>query len=148
MIWVPGGDNRPYKVRSTLGEKAQSKYYIRRGSNSVIANQQEERLLLEMAKRIPFDDRVNHHAKVEDLSFGLIRTFLDEIKSDLAREAAHMPLAELAQQMRIAAGPPEALLPLNVGLLFFSEKPETYFRGATTDLVVYHDASGKKFTEK
>jgi ATP-dependent DNA helicase RecG len=147
-IWVPGGDNRPYKVPSTLGAKGQNRYYVRRGSSSVIANQQEERLLLEMAKRIPFDDRVNHHSKIEDLSFGLIRSFLEEIKSDLAKEAAHMPLSELAQQMRIAGGPSEAMLPLNVGLLFFSERPDKYFPGAKTDLVIHQDRSGTVFTEK
>lgn len=148
VIWVPGGDNRPYKVPSTLGAKGQHRYYVRRGSSSVIANQQEERLLLEMAKRIPFDDRVNHHSKIEDLSFGLIRSFLEEIKSDLAKEAAHMPLSELAQQMRIAGGPTEALLPLNVGLLFFSEKPDKFFPGAKTDIVIHQDKSGTVFSEK
>ncbi|MBX3252898.1 MAG: putative DNA binding domain-containing protein [Chitinophagaceae bacterium] len=147
-IWVPGGDNRPYKVPSTLGAKGQHRYYVRRGSSAVIANQQEELLLLEMAKRIPFDDRANHHSKIEGLNFGLIRSFLEEIKSDLAKEVAHMPLSELAQQMRIAGGPPEALLPLNVGLLFFSDKPDKYFPGAKTDLVIHQDKSGTVFTEK
>ena len=148
VIWIPGGDNRPYKVPTTLGAKGQHRYYVRRGSSSVIANQQEERLLLEMAKRIPFDDRINHHAKIEQFSFGVIRSFLGEIKSELAKEATHMSLPELAQQMHIASGPPEALLPLNVGLLFFSEKPEKYFRGAKADVVIHQDNSGTVFTEK
>lgn len=148
VIWVPGGDNRPYKAPSTLGEKGQKRYYVRRTSNSVLANPQEEQLLLDMAKRIPFDDRVNHHASVNDLSFALIREFLEEVKSDLRKEATKMPLPDLAIQMRIASGPPEALLPLNAGLLFFSENPEKYFRGAITELVMYQDNSGKEFTEK
>src|SRR5690606_617689 len=54
----------------------------------------------------------------------------------------------LAQQMRIAGGPHEALLPLNVGLLFFSEQPDKYFPGAKTDLVIHQDKSGTVFTEK
>ncbi|HEX7844421.1 MAG TPA: ATP-binding protein, partial [Chitinophagaceae bacterium] len=37
VIWIPGGDNRPYKVPSTLGAKGQHRYYVRRGSSSVIA---------------------------------------------------------------------------------------------------------------
>ncbi len=147
VIWVPGGDNRPYKAPSTLGEKGQHRYYVRRGSNSVQANGQEEQLLLEMAKRIPFDDRVAHHVPLTALNFGLIREFLEEIKSDLAKEAAHMPLPELAQQMRITGGPPEALLPINAGLLFFSEKPEAFFPGARTDVVLYKNEKGKDFTE-
>lgn len=148
VIWAPGGDNRPYKAPATLGEKGQHRYYIRRGSSSVVANQQEERLLLEMAKRIPFDDRVNHQANIGQLSLGVIRSFLQEIKSELWDESVRMPLAELAQQMRIAAGPPEAIHPLNVGLLFFSEQPDVHFRGARTEVVLYEDISGIQFTEK
>ncbi len=147
-IWVPGGDNRPYKVPSTLGAKGQSKYYVRRGSNSVAANPQEEQLLLEMSKRIPFDDRVNHHAKIDHLNFGTIRAFLEEIKSDLLKEATHMSLPELAQQMKIANGPPEALLPINVGLLFFTETPEKHFPGVKTDIVIHEGNTGTVFTEK
>jgi ATP-dependent DNA helicase RecG len=148
VIWVPGGDNRPYKVPVKLGLKGQNRYYVRRGSSSVLANQEEERLLFDIAKRIPFDDRVNHQAKIEDLSFGLIRSFVEEIRSDLAKEVAYMSLSELAQQMRISGGPPEYLLPLNVGLLFFSENPEKYFPGAKTELVIYEDQYGTVFSEK
>lgn len=148
VVWVPGGDNRPYKAPSTLGQKGQKRYYVRRTSNTVLANQQEETLLLEMAKRIPFDDRVNHHAAINDLSFSLIREFLEEVKSDLRNEAAHMSLPDLALQMHIASGPPEALLPLNAGILFFSEKPEQFFRGAITEVVIYENESGKQFSEK
>ena len=38
VIWVPGGTERPYKAPSTLGEKGQKRYYIRKGSVSKIAN--------------------------------------------------------------------------------------------------------------
>ena len=147
-IWVPGGDNRPYKAPTTLGEKGQKRYYIRRGSTTVLANQQEEQLLLEIAKRVPFDDQVNHQASINDLDFGLIRDFLEEVNSDLRVEATRMSLADVAIQMRIASGPPEGLLPLNVGLLFFSRKPELFFRGAVTEVVIYEDSTGKEFVEK
>lgn len=149
VIWIPGGDNRPYKAPSKYGIKdALRKYYVRRNSVTKQANEQEEHLLFEMAKKIPFDDRVNHHASIEDLSFNLIRGFLEEVKSDLRTEAIKMPLQDLALQMRIASGPSEALFPLNVGLLFFSEKPHLFFRGATTEFIIYSDHSGKNFTEK
>jgi len=151
VIWVPGGDNRPYKAPSTLGEKGdkgQKRYFVRRGSNSVIANEKEESLLLEMAKKIPFDDRINHHASVNDLSFSLMRDFLEDVKSDLRKDAPSMSVVDLAQQMRIVGGPPEALLPINAGLLFFSDEPERFFRGAFTEVISYSDFSGKRFTEK
>lgn len=148
VIWVPGGDNRPYKSPTTLGEKGQKRYYVRRGSSSVLANQTEEEILLDLAKKIPFDDRVNHHASIDDLSFSLIREFLEEVKSDLRKEITKLTLEELAQQMRICNGPLEALLPINAGLLFFSERPDKFFRGAVTEVVVYKDKSGKDFIEK
>lgn len=148
VIWAPGGDNRPYRAPSTLGAKGQHRYYVRRGSVTVPANEKEERKLLELAKRIPFDDRVAHAASIEDLDFGLIRSFLDEVKSDLRHEAARIPLPQLAEQMRISGGPTEAPLPLNVGLLFFTPRPDRWFRGATTDVVFYESENGRKFTEK
>ena len=149
VIWVPGGDNRPYKCPLKLGVKeAQRKYFVRRNSVTKQANHQEEQLLLEMAKKIPFDDRVNHNATIDDLNFGLIRGFLEEVKSDLRNEAIKMPLKDLAVQMHIATGPAEALFPLNVGLLFFNEAPHQFFRGAVTEFIIYSDNSGKSFTEK
>lgn len=149
VIWVPGGDNRPYKAPVKYGVKdSPKKHFVRRGSVTKQANQQEETLLYEMAKKIPFDDRVNHHASVDDLSFNLIRGFLEEVKSDLRTEAIKMSLKDLAVQMHIASGPSEALFPLNVGLLFFNESPHKFFRGATTEFIIYPDDSGKGFIEK
>ena len=109
IIWVPGGDNRPYKCPVKFGTKdSQRRYYVRRNSVTKLANHQEEQLLLEMAKKVPFDDRVNHNATIDDLNFGLIRGFLEEVKSDLRTEAIKMPLKDLAVQMHIATGPAEA----------------------------------------
>ena len=50
--------------------------------------------------------------------------------------------------MRIARGPSENILPLNVGLLFFSEHPELHFPGAQTEIVIYTDKTGSEFSEK
>ncbi len=119
IIWVPGGDNRPYKAPVTLGERSQKTYYVRRGATSARANATEERRLVELAAKVPFDDRVNHHAQVEDLSLPLIQGFLQEVNSDLYGESTRLSLAELGQQMRIVQGPSEYLKPLHIGLLLF-----------------------------
>lgn len=129
-----------------MGSKGQYRYYVRRGSNSVLAKQEDKRLLLELAKKIPFDDRINHQASVDQISLGVIRSFLQEIKSGLADEAARMPLADLSVQMRIASGPREDIHPLNAGLLFFAEQPHLFFRGAKTEVVIYEDSAGTVFT--
>lgn len=147
IIWVPGGDNRPYKAPASLGkEKELRKIYVRRGSATVLANDKEERLLMEMSKRIPFDDRVNHFASITDFSTSLIRSFLKDVKSDLFSEVNNMPISDVTRQMRIASGADEYLLPINVGLLFFNSHPEKFFSGAKTDVIIYSDS--KTFTEK
>ncbi len=97
---------------------------------------------MDLAATIPFDDRINHNATLADLDLGLIREFLQEIKSDLFDEAAVMPFAKLCKQMRIVSGPDEYLKPINAGLLFFNNRPDNFFRGAITEIIQFKDDSG------
>lgn len=151
IIWVPGGQNRPYKAPLSLGKdhRSQKVYWVRRYANTVqVRTEADEQQLLELAAKIPFDDRINHQAAVSDLSAALIRDFLRDIKSNLAQEAETMPFDNLCEQMRLVSGPPEYRKPLNIGLLMFSEQPERFFRGAVIEVIVYHDDVGDTFTEK
>jgi ATP-dependent DNA helicase RecG len=56
---------------------------------------------------VPFDDRVNQRARVDDLDRELIVDFLDEIGSELAEEARGLLLVERTCQRggRGAPGP-------------------------------------------
>jgi ATP-dependent DNA helicase RecG len=120
VIWAPGGETRPYKARVSLAtDRSDWAYFIRKGSSTVRARGADERELMSLTATVPFDDRVNQLARVEDLSRDLIREFLTEVGSDLAAQADSLPIADLACQLQIARGTPEALFPLNVGLLFF-----------------------------
>lgn len=150
VIWVTGGDNRPYKAPVGLSKenKGQKDYYVRHFTSTTRANADEQRRLLDLTAKIPFDDRINQHAEVSDLSLGLIREHLQEIKSKLADEAATMPFPELCRQMRIVSGPPEYLKPRNIGLLMFTEHPEKFFSGAVIEVVIYASETGRNFTEK
>lgn len=122
---------------------------MRRFANTVqVRTEADELQLLELAAKVPFDDRINHQAELSDLSPALIRDFLREIKSGLALEAETMPFADLCEQMRLVSGPPEYRKPLNIGLLMFNEQPERFFRGAIIEVVVYRDEVGDRFTEK
>ncbi|MFN3848481.1 MAG: RNA-binding domain-containing protein [Spirosomataceae bacterium] len=149
IIWVPGGDNRPYKVPKALGSKEieGKRYYIRRGSSSAIAKEADEKQLLDLAKKIPFDDRINHEATIKDLDLGLIREFLQEIRSDLFEESIKTPFEEVCRQMRIVNGPDEYLKPLNVGLLFFCTNPQKFFNEARIEVVWRYNESGTSFDE-
>jgi len=147
VIWVPGGQTRPYKAPQSL-PAGNKQYYIRSGSSSVQANHVSLKLLMEMAATIPFDDRVNHQASLADLDLGLIREFLQDIKSELFEDSATMPFEDLCKQMHLVSGPDEYIRPLNVALLFFSKNPEKFFRGAIAEVVQFKDATGTSFTEK
>ena len=92
---------------------------------------------------------MNQQANVEDLSRDLIVGFLDEIKSDLAKPARKMSLETLGRQLGVVAGPKEAPLPINVGLLFFTEHPERFFPATQIDVVWFPEgAGGDRFEEK
>jgi ATP-dependent DNA helicase RecG len=147
VLWCPAGDNRPYSAPSTLGNGAQRQHYIRVGSHSIITHGDNLRRLQELAARVPFDDRVNNQATIQDFDLGLIQAHLQEIKSDLYAASTGMALEELCRTMLIVKGPFEDLRPVNVGLLFFTKEPERFFARTWIELVWHQDGSGRKFKE-
>ena len=69
VLWAPGGQNRPYKVpRSVTARKKDYRYYIRRYSSTIEAKGDDERELIGLTARVPFDDRFNQTAGIGDLS--------------------------------------------------------------------------------
>jgi ATP-dependent DNA helicase RecG len=151
IIWAPAGDNRPYKAPVSLSEKKSEKaWYIKRGSKTVKVKDgsDDERRLLELTARIPFDDRINQSATLDDLSLQLIQSHLKEIMSLLYEESTKISFQDLCKQMKIAKGPDENLRPTNVGLLLFNEHPDNFFAGAKIELVIHKGKVGKDYVEK
>jgi len=69
VIWAPGGQTRPYKAKVSLSKGSREYgYYIRKGSAAVRAKGADETELLSLAATVPFDDRINQQAHIEDLS--------------------------------------------------------------------------------
>ncbi|MFM7670669.1 MAG: helix-turn-helix domain-containing protein [Betaproteobacteria bacterium] len=124
VLWAPGGQNRPYKAPEaiTANQKIR-RYYVRRYSNTVEAKGETEQELLSLAAKVPFDDRYNQSARIDDLSKPLMQAFLREVGSDLANDAPGLSLDALARQINVAGGPNESPLPKNVGLLFSMRHP-------------------------
>lgn len=106
VLWVAGGDARPYKCPikfpSSKSDKYEKAYYIRKMSNSIRANINEEKELFMLANNVPFDDRVNLKANIEDLKPPLISNYLYEVGSELYNPSIKMPLAELATAMQVS----------------------------------------------
>ena len=122
QLWAAGGQNRPYQAPKSLAEKgkrtSEYAYFIRRHSSTVEVkrNSSDWNELMELAAKVPFDDRVNHRAKVDDLEMELVTQHLKMAGSGLlAQIKASSPL-EIFQKMRLVDGPPEFLRPRNAGL--------------------------------
>ena len=147
VLWCPAGDNRPYTAPTALGSASSREPYVRVGSNSIVARGETLRRLQELTARIPFDDRVNNQATIQDLDLGLIQAHLQEIKSDLLAESTSLSFEELCRTMLIAKGSSEDVRPVNVGLFFFSKEPERFFPRAWIELVWHQNGTGKEFKE-
>lgn len=149
VIWVSGGHGRPYKAAKDVhSDKSTKLYYIRKFSSTIVASPEEEKELFYISTDIPFDDRPNLAADVSDLDIGLMRSHLKEIGSSLYEHSLSMDALDIAKNIQLVAGPPEAVKPLNVGLLMFSERPEKYFRYARIEVVDIPDPTGTNMTEK
>jgi ATP-dependent DNA helicase RecG len=151
VIFAPAGDNRPYKAPLGLSEKRTERaMFIKRGSKTVKVKDgsDDERRLIELTARIPFDDRINQTASLDDLNLGLIQNYLKEVRSSLYQESTKIPFAELCRHLLIAKGSDELLRPTNAGLLLFNENPDKFFPGAKIDLIIHKNTIGKDYTEK
>ena len=142
VVWAPGGSVRPYSSPKSMGKKSERIYWIRKMASTLAPSEAERRDLYSLANNIPFDDRVNHDAEVDDLSITLIKGYLREVGSSLYAEADTMDFVELCQRMDIVQGPKEYLKPKNVGLLFFSSEPERFFPYARIDIVELPEGEG------
>ena len=77
VIWVPGGQTRPYKAKISISKGCREyAYFIRKGSSTIRAKGADETELLSLAATVPFDDRINQQARIDDLSRDLMQDYL------------------------------------------------------------------------
>jgi len=152
ILWIPGGDNRPYKAPTALGKDALKqgrRYYIRKGSVTCIADAEDERRLLALTNKIPFDDRICHKAEVKDLSKMIIADYLQRVGSSLTeKDLQQMSIEEICRTMSLGDGASENLKPKNFAVLFFSPEPEKFIPYARIEMVKFLDDVGDRFEEK
>ena len=150
VIWVFGGELRPYKAPVSLGKESKEwAYYVRINSSTIRAKDEVERELLEQANRIPFDDRQNMAATLTDLQPALVEQYLADISSALSGELSKLGIEALGRRMQLVRGPEEAPRPLNVGLMFFNNEPSKWFPQTQIDIVTLpQGAGGNQIFEK
>lgn len=155
LVRAAGGQNRPYQVPKILGEKGERDgeyaFFIRRHASTVEVkrNSSDWMELMELTAKVPFDDRTNQRASIDDLEIELISEHLKTAGSALFSQLKTLPFIELLQKMRLVDGPPEFLRPRNAGLMFFNSHPEEFFPGSQINILVFPDGvAGKRIIRK
>ena len=150
IVWAPGGSIRPYSSPKNMAKDCKERIcWIRKMASTIQPSEEEKRDLYSLANNVPFDDRVNHFAELNDLNITLIQQYLREVGSSLYAESGQMDFAELCQNMNLISTLPEYTKPKNVGLMFFSLEPEKFFPYAQIDVVQFpDDLGGDQIIEK
>ncbi|HKI00944.1 MAG TPA: ATP-binding protein [Thermoanaerobaculia bacterium] len=148
VIWAPGGDTRPYQSPEALASGSPLQFWIRRGPETIKAQGEDLRQLIALTAKVPFDDRRNLEARIEDLSPLLVRRFLNDIRSDLINHSPSIDDRQIFRLMNLAVRINSHEVPRNVGLIFFNEDPDKFFRGARTEVVQFGDDAGGDLIEE
>lgn len=84
VLWCPGGETRPYSSPKTMEKDNRERiYYIRKGSNTIVPSNEDEKDLFGLANRVPFDAQVNHQAEMSDLNITLIHRCTKNQKQEI-----------------------------------------------------------------
>lgn len=150
IAWAPGGSNRPYSSPKNMAKDCKERInWIRKMASTIMPSDEELRDLYTLANNVPFDDRVNHQAELNDLNITLIQQYLREVGSSLYQESGRREFADLCRDMNLISILPEYSKPKNVGLMFFSLEPEKFFPYAQIDVVQFpDDLGGDQIIEK
>ena len=144
VIWAPASDTRPH--RALAGDTSQLKYWIRLGAETVDAERRGMiSPLMEQAAKVPWDNRRAFEASMSDLRESKVREYLRDVRSGLV----DLPnLADICRCMQITRPANNQDAPRNIGLLFFSEDPRAWFRGARLEIVQFAGGPGGDVQEE
>ena len=145
VLWVTTGIQRPYKVPEHVTARKEKKhyYYIRYASNSVHANPEQERELINMTNYAPLDARPNFDATENDISVALLIDHLNETKSKLAKQVTERGVMAVLSDMQLLVGPPEQQYISNTALMMFCEHLDKFFPYTQVEIVRFPDGSIK-----
>lgn len=100
---------------------------------------------------VPFDDRVNRKAKIDNIRRGYLEDFIRKSNSSLVMELNSSSLEELLLAQEVANETDTELDIRNIGVLMFTEHPEKLIPGAYIELIRFHSKEAEAsddFTEK
>ncbi len=143
VLWVPAGNQRPYKAPEHVTAKKDKKlyYYIRYASSSIRPNQEQEKELLNMTSYAPFDTRPNFEATEDDISVPLLMEHLKKTKSKLAKQVLKRGVMEILGDMQLLVGPPEQQYLSNVALMMFCDHLDKFFPYTQVEITRFPEGS-------
>ena len=146
VVWARASQTRSAH-RAPEKDRGPWRYWVRLGSETVDAERRGLLpQLLEKSTRVPWDDCQANNAQIEDLRESKVRKFLHDIRSELIKEQDGN---YLNRRMQLTAKVNNHEVPRNVGLLFFSDDPTEWFRGAKIEVAQFTaDRAGSVFQEK
>ncbi len=147
VLWAPAGDVRPYHALKTSESKERA-YYVRQGSETVVAQGDTLTQLMQMTAKVPFDDRRSFGHTLDVLSPSLVRNFLSDIRSGLVAPGTQLSDQDLYRNLRISVKVNGYDVPKNVALLFFTHDPEQFFSGARIEIAQFGDDAGGDLIEE
>jgi ATP-dependent DNA helicase RecG len=139
ILFCPGGDCRPYQAPDHR-RKGSRGFFIRQGVQTVKAEDDSLRQLMEQANKIPWDDRRSLGRSVLDISPTLVRRHLHQVGSHLAE--AKLPDEELYRKLGLVLPVNAHVEPRNIALLFFHNRPREFFPGARIELCEFPEGRG------
>lgn len=113
-------------------------YWIRPASLTVAADRDEIAELFDKFNSVPFDDRINRKATIQDIRRGYLEDFLRDSKSSLVDEINESSLEALLVSLEVANETDIELSIRNIGVLMFTERPDKFIPGAQIDLVKFN----------
>jgi len=137
-------------VLSKKKDDKRKEYWIKVFSSKTIAKGNELNELFEKFASVPWDDRVNAKASLDDISRLYVEDYLQRSDSALYDKRNEMPLEDILIAMEAANTTDAGIDIRNIGLLMFCEKPHKFIPEAKVDLVHFHspEAEGSDdFTE-
>ena len=141
-IWIPAGVNRPYSVmESVVAKKSVPKFYVRSKSSTIEAKGEILDEVRDLANRIPFDERGNASATIDDISGVLVYEHLKKVGSKLADDFTARPLIDILDGMDLLTGPAENRQIKNCAIMMFCEHPEKFFPVTQVDIVLFPEGS-------
>lgn len=143
-LWCSAGDSGPYQAPKTVylekGMKADKnlKYWIRPASLTTDAKQDEISELFDKFNSVPFDDRVNRKATIDNIRRGYLEDFIKKSNSSLIEEINNSTLEELLLAEEVADETDTELDIRNIRVLMFAEHPEKFIPGSYIELIRFN----------